>query len=220
MNDLRYRARGTRTLAVVDSNSIYAAGLRTVLSASVTHSAECNIWTELDSLATLEQRVDQADRAPDLILVDEGLLPASELSKYLRRWPNTKWVLLVTYPRRAMDSAAAYLTAGMRAILPRSIEPERLRAIVSQLLSGEPLATPNQLPSAPTPAEQVRGKLTSREMEILQLIAQGLRNHEIGKQLYISDQTVGVHRKNLMRKLAVNNSAALIGKSFRLRLIY
>jgi DNA-binding NarL/FixJ family response regulator len=66
----------------------------------------------------------------------------------------------------------------------------------------------------------VRGKLTSREMEILQLIAQGLRNHEIGKQLYISDQTVGVHRKNLMRKLAVNNSAALIGKSFRLRLIY
>jgi DNA-binding NarL/FixJ family response regulator len=204
----------------VDPNSIYAAGLRTVLSASSSNSVEYKIWTELNALATCEQRVDRAGCAPDLILIDEGLLAASELPKYLRRWPDTKWVVLVTYPRRAMDSAAAYLAAGVRAILPRSIEPERLRAIVTQILSGEPLASPNQLPPAPTPAEQVRGKLTSREMEILQLIAQGLRNHEIGKQLFISDQTVGVHRKNLMRKLAVNNSAALVGKSFRLRLIY
>lgn len=218
MNDLRYRASGIRTLAIVDPNTIYAAGLRAVLTHS--NNSDYKVWTDLASLTALEQAVNRTGEVPDLILVDEGVVPASQLTGYTRRWPDAKWVLLVTYPRRTMDPVSAYVSAGARAALPRSIEPDRLRTVVTQVLSGEPLSSPNLLPPAPTPAEQVRGKLTSREMEILQLIAQGLRNHEIGKQLFISDQTVGVHRKNLMRKLSVNNSAALVGKSFRLRLIY
>ena len=52
--------------------------------------------------------------------------------------------------------------------------------------------------------------LTKREMEILSLIAQALSNKEIASELYISDQTVSVHRKNIMRKLGVSNAAALI----------
>jgi DNA-binding NarL/FixJ family response regulator len=219
MNDLRYRARGTRTLAVVDANSIYAAGLRTVLS-SADLSAISTIWVDLDDTDALDRMVLRTGFPPDLILIDEGLLPVATLKKYVRRWPDTHWVVLVACPRRSMESSAQYLSAGARALLPRAIAPDRLQAIVQGVLSGQPLSVPNQLPPIPTPAEQVRGVLTSREMEILQLIAQGLRNHEIGKELFISDQTVGVHRKNLMRKLAVNNSAALVGKSFRLRLIY
>lgn len=52
--------------------------------------------------------------------------------------------------------------------------------------------------------------LTKREMEILRLIADAQTNAEIGSQLFISDQTVGVHRKNIMRKLSVNSTASLI----------
>lgn len=52
--------------------------------------------------------------------------------------------------------------------------------------------------------------LTKREMEILRLIADAKSNVEIGKKLFISDQTVGVHRKNIMRKLSVNSTASLI----------
>jgi len=62
-------------------------------------------------------------------------------------------------------------------------------------------------------------RLTKRELEILQLICQALSNKEIAKELYISDQTVSVHRKNLMRKLNVTNTAGLIGVAFRLGLI-
>ena len=47
-------------------------------------------------------------------------------------------------------------------------------------------------------------------MEVLQLISQAKSNVEIGKELFISDQTVGVHRKNIMRKLAVRNTNGLI----------
>ncbi|HLF63429.1 MAG TPA: response regulator transcription factor [Saprospiraceae bacterium] len=52
--------------------------------------------------------------------------------------------------------------------------------------------------------------LTKRELEILALIAQAKTNKEIADQLYISDQTVSVHRKNLMRKLNISNSAGLM----------
>ena len=53
-------------------------------------------------------------------------------------------------------------------------------------------------------------RLTKRETEVLQLIAAALSNKEIAEQLFISDQTVGVHRKNIMRKLGVNNIAELM----------
>lgn len=52
--------------------------------------------------------------------------------------------------------------------------------------------------------------LTKRELEIIKLITHALSNKEIGKVLYISDQTVSVHRKNIMRKLGVSNTAGLI----------
>ena len=47
-------------------------------------------------------------------------------------------------------------------------------------------------------------------MEILHLIAQAMSNKEIAQELFISDQTVGVHRKNIMRKLGVSNTAGLV----------
>lgn len=56
----------------------------------------------------------------------------------------------------------------------------------------------------------IRHNLTKREIEILTLISQAHTNKEIALNLYISPETVSVHRKNIMRKLGVNNSASLI----------
>ncbi len=63
-------------------------------------------------------------------------------------------------------------------------------------------------------------KLTKRELEILQLIGSALSNKEIAKELFISDQTVSVHRKNIMRKLNVSNTAGLIRVAYDHSLIY
>lgn len=59
-----------------------------------------------------------------------------------------------------------------------------------------------------------RHSLTKREMEILTLITQALSNKQIAEELYISDQTVSVHRKNIMRKLGVTNTAGLIKEAY------
>ena len=61
--------------------------------------------------------------------------------------------------------------------------------------------------------------LTKREVEILQLISQALSNKEIAQELYISDQTVSVHRKNIMRKLGVSNTAGLLKAAFEHALV-
>lgn len=61
--------------------------------------------------------------------------------------------------------------------------------------------------------------LTLREKEVLQLICQGLNNKSISQQLFISDQTVAVHRKNLFRKLEVKNSISLMQKAREKKLI-
>lgn len=61
--------------------------------------------------------------------------------------------------------------------------------------------------------------LTNRETEVLNQIYQAKSNKEIAEDLYISHQTVNVHRKNLMKKLGVNNSVALIRKAQDLQII-
>ncbi len=56
----------------------------------------------------------------------------------------------------------------------------------------------------------VKHHLTKREHEILHLITQAFSNKEIAQKLFISDQTVSVHRKNIMRKLGVSNTVSLV----------
>ena len=52
--------------------------------------------------------------------------------------------------------------------------------------------------------------LSPRELQIVQLIAEGLTDNKIGKRLSISGKTVSTHRKNILRKLNLNNTARLI----------
>jgi DNA-binding NarL/FixJ family response regulator len=57
---------------------------------------------------------------------------------------------------------------------------------------------------------QLRHRLTPRETQILHMISMAKSNKEIAEELFISDQTVMVHRKNIMRKLNLSNTAGLI----------
>lgn len=67
--------------------------------------------------------------------------------------------------------------------------------------------------------QQPQIQLTTRETEILQFIAKGFSNKEIGKSLYISHRTVDTHRTNLMHKLGVSNIAGLVSYAIKNGLI-
>jgi DNA-binding NarL/FixJ family response regulator len=61
--------------------------------------------------------------------------------------------------------------------------------------------------------------LSQRELEIIQLIAEGLTNSQIAENLFISTHTVNTHRKNIMYKLGVNNTAAIVMYAVKYRLV-
>jgi two-component system nitrate/nitrite response regulator NarL len=61
--------------------------------------------------------------------------------------------------------------------------------------------------------------LTPREKEVLQLIAEGYTNPQIASKLYVSVLTVNSHRKNLLSKFEVNNTASLIREAAKMGLI-
>lgn len=103
------------------------------------------------------------------------------------------------------------LTNGIMAVMQEEIFLGEGLMLSPSMHKDEPksnLAESN--PLAKNDRFVLRQYLTNRELEILEMIVKGLNNRQIAKELYISDQTVGVHKKNIMKKLEVNSTAALI----------
>ncbi len=61
--------------------------------------------------------------------------------------------------------------------------------------------------------------ISDREIEIIKLIAEGLTNQEIGEQIFLSTHTVNTHRKNIMKKLEVRNTAGIVMYAVREKLV-
>jgi DNA-binding NarL/FixJ family response regulator len=89
---------------------------------------------------------------------------------------------------------------------------------IKQVAAGELLFAPQ----ISEPTEAISGRdceLTPRELEILQLIVDGKSNKEIAGQLNLSDNTVGVHRANIMRGLGIHKTTELVAYAIRKRLV-
>lgn len=143
----------------------------------------------------------------------------------LARVPSLKVIVLgSTNDGTQIDAAFA---AGAAAYVVKTADAEDLRAVIQQVFSDSiflpPLAaqahaapttdetaTPAPRPTPPvaTGTQTIGGvDLTPREVEILQLVAQGLSNVELAERLWLSDQTVKFHLSNVYRKLNVESRA-------------
>jgi LuxR family maltose regulon positive regulatory protein len=93
----------------------------------------------------------------------------------------------------------------MAALLKQAARHGIAQAYVSRLLSALGDAQALGLMSTPSPTQPLVEPLTERELEVLQLLAEGLSNREIGQRLYISLPTVKSHTRNIYGKLGVHS---------------
>jgi len=156
---------------------------------------------------------------PDLILMDltmprmNGMESIEEIKSAS---PNTKILILTVH--KIEEYVYACLQAGADGYLLKKSSCEELMNAIHHVLSGEPYLDPGisdtiiagYLKRKPGASEKSRrSTLTKREREVLKLIAEGYKNEEIAKYLFISASTVETHRDNLMKKLDLHNIAAL-----------
>ena len=129
-------------------------------------------------------------------------------------------VLLVDDPHDAWTAAAR--RAGVRAVLSRESSPEEIRAAVDSAAAGLITLHPDVFRTAPSAAsvaiDEARA-LTTREREILEMMAEGLSNRTIGRRLGISSYTVKFHVASILDKLGAKSRTEAVTLGMRRGLI-
>lgn len=159
---------------------------------------------------------------PDLVVLDlampglDGFETAREIK---RRYPAMR-VLPLTVANCELKAAEAF-AAGADGYLTKSIGCEALVSGIKAVAAGTRyVAAGLSLPIVERliregPERGFEAALTTRELQILKLIAQGIRNREIATELHISPKTVDTHRTKLMRKLNLRSAAKLANFAVR-----
>lgn len=121
--------------------------------------------------------------------------------------PGTAVLMLSMHAEDTLVQQA--LEAGARGYLLKNAVDLDLAAAVRQVAAGGTLLDPALQPRPKLQGERTRA-LTARELEVLQLICDGLPNKQIAATLGVSVNTVAVHRANIMSSLGVHNAAELV----------
>ena len=202
---------------LVDDHQIVIDGLKSLLAQvpDIRVIGEANSGQEL--LRALEFL------KPDLLVVDVSLpgMDGVEICQTVKKkWPKLAIVALTMHNDRAIIQAM--LKAGALGYVLKNTSREELVEAIHRVHAGQRFlgseveeSLQETGSSRQESGDLLPGLLTSREREILALIAAGYSNTEIGDKLDISHRTVDTHRTNLMKKLDVHNIAGLIRYAFR-----
>lgn len=200
---------------IIDDHPMVVEGIKALLSGSAL-AAVCGFAH--DGPGALEKLMSQP---ADLALVDINLpgMDGIELCARLRKdFPKLKILGLSTFKERSY--IMRMIESGASGYLLKNASREELEEAISTVMRGrmflnaeitEILARPSSTTATPL--------LTAREKEVLGFIADGHTNLEIAEKLFISPLTVDSHRKNLLAKFGVKNTAAMIRAGIELGLI-
>jgi DNA-binding NarL/FixJ family response regulator len=209
-----------RTL-VVDDQSMVRAGLHMLLA------DETDIEVVAEAGNGLEAIAQAARYHPDVVLMDIRMpeLDGLEATRHILAADRDAKVLVLT-TFNLDDYVYESLRAGASGFVLKDEPPEQLIAAVRTVAAGEALLSPSVTRSVIAhftrqrrqPPPSALGTLTAREMDVFRLIATGLSNAEIGRELFISDATVKTHVTRLLQKLEVRDRAQAIVLAYQCNL--
>ncbi|MFJ3582711.1 response regulator [Streptomyces sp. NPDC090127] len=205
----------TIRLLLADDHPVVRAGLRAVLDTEPDFAV-------VGEAATAERAVELAGAGGvDVVLMDLQFgagMHGSEATAAITAGPGGPRVLVLTTYDTDADILAA-VEAGASGYLLKDAPPEELAAAVRTAAAGQSALAPavahRLMDRMRTPAEA----LTKRELEVLQLVGEGLSNQQISKVLFLSQATVKSHLVHIFAKLGVDSRTAAVATATSRRLI-
>lgn len=157
------------------------------------------------------------------LVISEILLPPGDIFPLLHQFGgHPPCPILIISQYKDPNLVRELCKLGVLGVLHKGSEAQILstaihHALRQEVFLGPGIAMSGQTEAKPEEADprfkdyfQLRFELTRREIEVLGLIKRGMKNREIAEALFISEQTVSVHRKNIFRKVGVNNTQKLL----------
>ena len=190
---------------IVDDHPLMRRGICQLLELDPAFNvvAEASSGSEAIALASRAQ--------PDVILLDLNMKGLSGLDtlKALRNEGVDARIIILTVSDSRSD-VYALVDAGADGYLLKDSEPETLLSQIHQAASGKNVFSDiiSEYLASRTELTDPFADLTERELDVLQEVARGLSNKQIASQLHISEETVKVHIRNLLRKLNVRSRVA------------
>lgn len=193
---------------IVDDHPMVLAGLHSLLGGLENIEVAGTASNAFDAIPFLKRN------KVDVVLLDINLPDISgiDLCKRINKeFPQVKIIGMSTFSERSYISRM--IANGAAGYLIKSASAEEIAEAIATVLQDKMYVTVS-LEHVMKPLSVLQSDrlpaLTKREKEILQLISEGLTNHQIAEKLFISPLTVDSHRKNLLTKLNANNTASLI----------
>lgn len=212
------------TVAIVDDHTLFREGVRLILE----QDAKIEVVLEAeDGFSFLELL--KTNTLPDVVLLDLEMprIDGIETTKKLcESYPEIKIIIVSMYKDDRM--IAHLMKIGAHGYLLKDASSDEFFEAIktvhktgmyfSERASNAMLNDLRDKRRKP-PRVGTNYQLTNREKEVLELIAEGLTTAEIGEKLFLSVRTIEGHRKNLISKLGVRNTAALLIKAVKENLI-
>lgn len=198
---------------IVDDHPMVVEGMRSIL----TQMTDVEVTGHAMNAASCMGYF--VNNSADLVLLDINLPDQSGIDvckALLKRKPELKVISLtnfdqLTYLQNMKD-------AGAKGYLLKNSSSDEIEKAITTVMAGNEfwLGRDNVRESIQDHNQLL---LTRREIEVLKLIAEGLTNQEIADKLFVSTSTVDSHRKNLLSKLQVKNTAALVRTALENKII-
>jgi DNA-binding NarL/FixJ family response regulator len=197
------------SVLLVDDHNLVRLGFRRILEdePDIQVVAEASNGDDAVSLARKLR--------PDVIIMDcalPGLSGLAATTTILQEFPGQIILMLSMHAEDTLVRQA--IDAGARGYILKNAEDVGLGSAIRRVAGGEIVLSPGVTKSPGLKGDR-DSKLTARELEVLQLIADGHSNKAIADQLNLSANTVAVHRANIMDALGIHKTAELIVYAIR-----
>lgn len=207
---------------LVDDHPVVRTGLRALLDGfgGVQVVGEAADGAEaLKIVAASQQRPGRDTEQIDVVVMDIEMpgLDGIATTRRLSAQNGPPVLILTTYDTQSEVLAA--VDAGAKGYLLKDAAPEKLRQAILDTAAGKPTLSSEIAAMVMTRIQRPQENLSTREVELLALLATGATNKQLAQSLFISEATVKTHLVHIYRKLDVTNRTAAINTAREQRLI-